>query len=114
MAGRIAGVLTLYDKPGATLVTTRTMSAAIVLARWYLNEALRISETGMLRQEIVDAQELLEWLRLNPQHRAKRALLQNAPNRMRSKAKLDPVLRILADHHLILLPKRGPIHVREE
>ena len=62
MAGRLAGVLTLYDKPGATTVTAKVMRNAIALARWYLNEALRITETGMLRPEIVDAIELLKWL----------------------------------------------------
>ena len=113
MAGRLAGVLTLYDKPGATVVIAKVMRNAIAIARWYLNEALRINETGMLRPEIVNATELLGWLRENPQHRTKRALLQNAPNRMRGKANLDPLLRILADHNLIMLPKRGPIHVRE-
>ena len=49
MAGRLAGVLTLYDKPGAPTVTQKVMRNAITLARWYLNEALRITETGMLR-----------------------------------------------------------------
>jgi Protein of unknown function (DUF3987) len=114
MAGRLAGVLTLYDKPGATTVTAKTMRDAIALARWYLNEALRITETGILRPEIVAATELLGWLRDHPQHRTKRALLQNAPNRMRGKANLDPLLRILVDHNLIAMPKRRPIHVREE
>jgi hypothetical protein len=113
MAGRLAGVLTLYDKPGATTVTEKVMRNAIVIARWYLNEALRINETGMLRPEIVDATEFLEWLRNHPQHRTKRALLQNAPHRMRGKAKLDPLLRILAEHNLVAVPKRGPVHVRE-
>ena len=113
MAGRLAGVLTLYDKPGATVVIAKVMRNAIAIARWYLNEALRITETGMLRPEIVDAIELLRWLREHPQHRTKQALLQNAPNRMRGKANLDPLLRILADHNLIAMPKRGPIHVRE-
>jgi Protein of unknown function (DUF3987)/Primase C terminal 2 (PriCT-2) len=114
MAGRLAGVLTLYDKPGATVVIAKVMRNAIAIARWYLNEALRINETGMLRPEIVDATELLGWLREHPQHRTKRALLQNAPNRMRGKANLDPLLRILVDHNLIAMPKRRPIHVREE
>jgi hypothetical protein len=113
MAGRLAGVLTLYAKPGATIVNAKTMQSAIVIARWYLNEALRIKETGILRPEIVDATELLKWLRDNPEHRTKKALLQNIPNRMRSKANLDPLLRILTEHNLIVLPKRGPIHVRE-
>jgi Protein of unknown function (DUF3987)/Primase C terminal 2 (PriCT-2) len=113
MAGRLAGVLMLYEKPGATTVTEKVMRDAIAVARWYLTEALRIAETGVLRPEIVDAIELLKWLREHPQHRTKRALLQNAPNRMRGKAKLDPLLRILADHNLVVMPKRGPIHVRE-
>jgi hypothetical protein len=67
----------------------------------------------MMRPEIVDATELLKWLREHPQHRTKTAILQHAPYRMRGKAKLDPILRILADHNLVMLPKRGPIHVRE-
>ena len=113
MAGRLAGVLTLYEKPGAATVTEKVMRDAIAVARWYLTEALRITETGVLRPEIVDAIELLKWLREHPQHRTKRALLQNAPNRMRGKAKLDPLLRILADHNLVVTPKRGSIHVRE-
>ena len=113
MAGRLAGILTLYDKTGATTVTAKTMQNAIAVARWYLNEALRINETGMLRPEIVDAIELLGWLRKNPQHRTKKSLLQNAPYRMRGKANLDPLLRILVDHNLIALPKRRAIHVRE-
>ena len=113
MAGRLAGILTLYDKTGATTVTAKTMQNAIAVARWYLNEALRINETGMLRPKIVDAIELLGWLRKNPQHRTKKSLLQNAPYRMRGKANLDPLLRILVDHNLIALPKRRAIHVRE-
>ena len=66
MAGRLAGVLTLYDKPGAAVVTVKVMRNAITIARWYLNEALRINETGMLRPEIGDAVELLKWLRARP------------------------------------------------
>jgi hypothetical protein len=112
MAGRLAGVLTLYDKPGATTVTAKVMQSAIAIARWYLNEALRINETGMLRPEIVDAIELLKWFRANPQHRTRSGALLCGPYRMRSKLRLDPILRVLADHNLIVLPKRGVIHVR--
>ena len=113
MAGRLAGVLTLYDKPGAPTVTQKVMRNAITLARWYLNEALRITETGMLRPEIVDAVELLQWFRANPQHRSRSGVLLYGPNRLRSKLSLEPILRILADHNLIVLPKRGVIHVRD-
>ena len=113
MAGRLAGVLTLYDKPGATVVTAKVMRNAIAIARWYLNEALRINETGMLRPEIVDAIELLKWFRANPQHRSRSGVLLYGPNRLRSKLSLEPILRILADHNLIVLPKRGAIHVRD-
>ena len=113
MAGRLAGVLTLYDKPGATTVTAKVMRNAIAIARWYLNEALRINETGMLRPEIVDAIELLKWLRANPQHRTRSGALLYGPKRLRSKLRLDPILRVLADHNLIVLPKKGAIRVRD-
>jgi hypothetical protein len=32
---------------------------------------------------------------------------------LRSKLSLEPILRVLADHNLIVLPKRGAIHVRD-
>jgi hypothetical protein len=113
IAGRLAGVLTLYNKPGATAVTAKVMRDAMALARWYLNEALRINETGMLRPEIVDAIELLKWFRANPQHRTRSGALLYGPKRLRSKLKLDPILRILVDHNLIVLSKKGAIHVRD-
>ena len=114
MAGRLAGVLTLYEKPGATTITAKVMKNAIVIARWYLNEALRIAETGIVRPEIIDAIELLKWFRANPQHRTRSGALLFGPKRLRSKLKLDPILRVLADHNLIVLPKKGPIRVRDE
>jgi hypothetical protein len=113
MAGRLAGVLTLYDKPGAATVTAKLMRNAIAIARWYLNEALRISETGMLRPEIVDAIELLKWFKANPQHRTRSGALLYGPKRLRSKLRLDPILRVLVDHNLIVLPKKGAIRVRD-
>jgi hypothetical protein len=114
MAGRLAGVLTLHDNPGATTVTEETMRNAIALARWYLNEALRIHEAGILRPGIVDASELLRWLRANPKHRTRSDMLLYGPRRLRSKARLDPVLHTLADHNLIVLPKKGAIRVRPD
>ena len=114
MAGRLAGVLTLYEKPGATTVTAKTMKSAITLARWYLDEALRIAEAGMIQPVIADAVELLAWLRAYPQHRTRSALLIYGPRRLRSKLRLDPVLRTLQDHNFISFQKNGPLHVRPE
>jgi hypothetical protein len=114
MAGRIAGVLTLFEKPGATTIPVETMRNAIRLAHWYLDEALRIAETGALRPEIVDARDLLKWFRATPERCSKSGALNYGPNRLRSKLRLDPILRILADHNLIVLPKKGTlIHVRK-
>jgi hypothetical protein len=115
MAGRLAGVLMLYDKPGATTVTAKVMRNAITVARWYLNEALRIHETGILRPDIVDAIALRKWLREHPEYRTRQQLLRHAaPRRLRSAAVLTPILRILAEHNLIAMSKGKPIHVREE
>jgi hypothetical protein len=113
MAGRIAGVMTLFEKPGASSVSPEIMRKAIALARWYLNEALRIAESGVLRPEIVDAKELLEWLKEHPEQRSRRRVLRFGPRRLRSKRALDLVLRILVEHNLIVLPKKGSIHVRD-
>ena len=69
----------------------------------------------MLRPEIIDAIALLNWLREHPEYRTRQQILQHAsPRRLRSAAELNPILHILAEHNLIVLPKGKPIHVREE
>lgn len=61
-ACRIGGVLTLWDDLEAREVTDINMSHAIDLARFYLGEALRLSEAPVLSTETDNAEDLRKWL----------------------------------------------------
>jgi len=63
---RIAGVLTLVEKPGATKVPAHAIDAAIVLVEHYLSEALRLRSVSKGAPELVKAQKLLEWAQRQP------------------------------------------------
>ena len=51
-ARRISGVITLFEGSSSSEIEEGAMKKGIILARWYLNEALRISN-----DDILDAQE---------------------------------------------------------
>jgi hypothetical protein len=66
-ACRIAGVLTLFDNPGAMEIDADTMNRACRLAKWYLNEALRIGDISSKGREINDGRLLLDWVKKRPE-----------------------------------------------
>jgi hypothetical protein len=113
MAARIAAILTLYEDPDAEHVTDAAAVGGCDLARWYLEEARRIAEGSIVDPVLVAAAEVLAWLRGHPEHRTRSGLLVYGPTRLRTKAELDPVLAVLAGHGWIVLPKSGPITVRD-
>ncbi len=61
-AARISGVLTLFENIDAVEVDAETMSKAITLAEYYLNEALRLVGTAEISQEAENAQKLIIWM----------------------------------------------------
>ena len=71
-AGRIAGVLTIITNPKATHVTAEAMAGGVALARWYLNEALRLENGSVLNPALADAERLLKWLHETPEARTMR------------------------------------------
>lgn len=61
-AVRLAGVLTLFENPGAKEIGEPEMEAGAILSRFYLNEALRLHGHGEADAEMEAAQGLLNWL----------------------------------------------------
>lgn len=61
-AARIAGVLTLWENLDAREVSVGTMSNAVELAQFYLDEALRLSDAARVSQDIANAERLRVWL----------------------------------------------------
>ena len=96
---RLAAVMEVIDKitikdgvRGCTVdvkeISADHMANGITLARWYLDERLRL--IPLVSESIKDAEELLEWLHANPHVRTMRDVLRLGPGRMRRR---DTVLR---------------------
>ncbi len=61
-AARLAAVLTLYDDPASDLITGETMTAAVMLASFYINEAARLADASTVSKETAEAERLRKWL----------------------------------------------------
>ena len=95
-AARIAGVLQIVDDPTAETVEGETMLRACALVAWYLAEAVRIASDHKSAPINRDAGSLREWIdRRGSDLITATELLTLGPNRLRSKAKLDPAIAIL-------------------
>jgi hypothetical protein len=105
-AGRIAGVLTIITNPKAPYVTAQAMAGGVALARWYLNEALRLENGSVLDPALADADSLLKWLHATPKRRTMREIQQFGPNRFRELAVAERLLEILARHGWIVWQDR--------
>ena len=101
-AGRIAGVLTIIANPKATHVTAEAMAGGVALARWYLNEALRLQNGSVLDPVLADADRLLKWLHQTPEARTMRHVQRLGPNRFRELTVAERLLEILARHGWIV------------
>jgi len=61
-AARVALLLTVANDPAARVVGPDAMAGAVELVAWYINECVRLAETGMLDPRIREAEELRRWL----------------------------------------------------
>jgi hypothetical protein len=77
------------------------MNRSYTLIRWYLNEALRLTDFVTVSQQLSFAQQLLEWLILKGWRSFEfRALQREGPRFARKNAKqLRALLGILVKHH---------------
>jgi hypothetical protein len=62
-ACRIAGVLTLLEKPDAASVSADTMASAMELVQAYLREHVRLAGAAGISVEVSNAVKLSEWLK---------------------------------------------------
>jgi Protein of unknown function (DUF3987) len=98
-AARIAGVITIIEDIDAKEIGIKATAGALELADWYINEALRIQQSGITDPRLRRAAELLKWLQGQPQQTATfSGILQFGPNQLRLKAVAEEALAILAAH----------------
>ena len=99
-ATRIAGVLTFIQNTQATELKENAVQAGIMLARYYLAEALRLNESHPDDEGIRLAKKLQAWLESKWDEPAvSKACIQNkVPNELRNKAKLNTAFDVLVDY----------------
>lgn len=108
-AARIAGVLTLWEDLGASVVNAEVMSDAIQLAQFYLFEAKRLAEAALVSEETDRAERLRRWIldswpkiaiamNRDPRTITPRDALRNGPNALRETATLKKLMSVLEGH----------------
>jgi hypothetical protein len=116
-AARIAAVLTLWRDLDAPDVAADDMDNGITLARFYLAEAVRLSDGATVTTETARAEALRLWLLDNWPEQAKRInrdplfatpkdVVQYGPNALRETALVRKLMAVLAEAGwLVLLPE---------
>lgn len=96
---RLAGILSVISSIGAMEISSFHIECGIELARYYLNESLRIHHESADDPDILDAEKLLAWLKSREDsffHLAQ--IYQFGPGSIRSAKKARKVLGILEEH----------------
>jgi len=105
-AARIAGVLALWRNLHAVEVQAGDMTDAITLAQFYLSEARRLAEAGLVSEETAKAETLRQWLADSWSDDVVLTgdILQKGPNSLRERKALDgPLSMLVKAGHLIRL-----------
>jgi hypothetical protein len=98
-AARIAAVLTIVDRPDASIIETGAMIGACELMTWYVGEALRLSEVHRQTPRLRNAIRLLEWLKAKRKTEVTRSeIMQFGPACVRQKADADAASAVLEEH----------------
>ena len=109
-------MLTIIGNPNAPYVTAEAMAGGVALARWYLDEALRLENGADLNPPLADAARHLNWQQETPDSRTLRHVQRLGPNRFREMAVAERLLEILAKHGWIVWQDKKKRHftVQEE
>ena len=108
-AGRIAGVLTLWQDLNAVEVSAQDMAHAITLAQFYLTEAARLAEAATVSTEIERAERLRKWLleSWGEVDIAQAEVVQSGPYALRDVKAAKPALALLEQHGWLMRLEKG-------
>ena len=95
---RIAGIFAVVE--GRERIGAELIDRAAVLVRWYLGEALRLTNPSKVDPQLLQAQRLLDWLLTNHWYSFDaRTLQREGPPFIRKSAKQrDSILAVLVEH----------------
>jgi hypothetical protein len=95
---RLAGLLAVLDDLSATLVHLHHLEAGIALARYYLEEGLRLHGAGATNRDLLEASALYQWLKTRGPCVALPDVYQYGPVGVRDKASALRLMGLL-EHH---------------
>jgi hypothetical protein len=98
-ACRIAGVLAIVADLDAVTIDDASMASALILAEWYLDEALRLQRACRVDPSLLRAHSLLVWLSGREATDVRFSdVLQFGPAQTRIKREAEAALTTLKDH----------------
>lgn len=104
---RIAGALTLIEDVEASSIDANHLEMGITLIRFYMSEALRISEMTFNHPDLDLAEDLLKWMKRKVQEQGEEKIFtlqevyQKGPPKIRNAAMATKILSILESHKRI-------------
>ncbi|MGE5196574.1 MAG: DUF3987 domain-containing protein [Anaerolineae bacterium] len=106
---RIAGVLSIIDDFDAECISMETMQRAVELARFYLDEALRLRDMQFLDPDLTLSQSVLNWMKKKAAQLGKEKIFslkdiyqKAGPRSVRNKRTAQKVMSILEEHGMIV------------
>ncbi len=101
---RIAGAITLFENIEAQSIPLHILENAIKLTYYYISEALRLVDSGMVSPAVQKAELLLNWLhtKWDKEYIGTTVLTQNGPNSIRQKKDVIAAIDILVDHNWLI------------
>ena len=100
-AARLSGVLELVENPSAMNVSQKFIQAGIELSQFYIGEALRLFHASSDDQDLILAEECLNWIVNHGGFFSSPCLYQKGPNKVRDKKTAKRIIEILEDHNRI-------------
>ncbi|MFH1742170.1 MAG: DUF3987 domain-containing protein [bacterium] len=98
-AARLAGILALFHQPTCTTITLEEMEWGITLTSHYLNETLRLYQTGCIDQKLETARRVLNWLKKRDTEIITLVeAYQRGPNQIRSAGEARRMMSVLQEH----------------
>ncbi len=105
---RLAGILSLFNDINVVEISTYNMESGIILAKYYLNEALRLFNASMSDPELTQAEMVLSWL--HSQNKKEVSLIeiyQYGPNSIRDPKAARKTMFILQEHGWVIPLEKG-------
>lgn len=97
-AARIAGVLSLVENLNAVEISEANIQSGIAIVQFHLGEALRLFNSSADNPDLLLAETLLAWAKVQGKPVYPGLIYQRGPNAIRDKATAERIIYILVDH----------------